>query len=136
MVMRKKLCAMTNKYSFLFLKGVQILKMSVQSSIFDGRGLSRVKIKVHYLGFIRKLINQSEDEFELEEGASLSVVLDRIAGLYGQPFKNEFYEPGLKDVKMGFVVTVNGVLMSQLHGVDTQLNNGDNITLMSLMSGG
>jgi len=88
------------------------------------------------LGLVRKLINQSGDEFELEDGASLSVVLDRIAGLYGRPFKKEFYEPGLKDVKMGFVVTVNGVLMGQLQGVDTQLNDGDNIILMSLMSGG
>jgi len=88
------------------------------------------------LGLVRKLINQSEDEFELKEGASLATVLDRIAGLYGRPFKKEFYEPELKDVKMGFVVTVNGVLMGQLHGVDTQLNDGDNIILMSLMSGG
>jgi molybdopterin converting factor small subunit len=95
-----------------------------------------MKVKVHYLGFIRKVINQSEDEFELEEDASLSVVLDRIAGLYGTPFKKEFYESGLKDVKMGFVVTVNGILMGQLHGVNTQLNDGDNIILMSLMSGG
>ena len=95
-----------------------------------------MKVKVHYLGLIRKLINQSEDEFELEEGASLSVVLDRISGLHGKPFEKEFYEPGLKDVKMGFVVTVNGVLMGQLNGVDTRLNDGDNVVLMSLMSGG
>jgi molybdopterin converting factor small subunit len=95
-----------------------------------------MRVKVHYLGFIGKLINQSEDEFELEEGASLSAVLDKIAGLYGKPFKKEFYEPGLKDVKMGFVVAVNGILMDQLRGVDTKLNGGDNIVLMSLMSGG
>ena len=95
-----------------------------------------MRVKVHYLGFIRKLINQSEDEFELEEGASLSDLLNQISGIYGRAFQKEVYEPGLKDVKMGFVVTVNGVLMGQLHGVDTQLNNGDNIILMSLMSGG
>jgi molybdopterin converting factor small subunit len=39
-------------------------------------------------------------------------------------------------MKMGFVVTVNGTLMGQLHGVDTELNEGDNVILMSLMSGG
>jgi len=95
-----------------------------------------MKVKVQYLGFIKNLINRSEDEFELEEGASLSELLDEIAGVYGKPFKKEVYEPGLKDVKMGFVVTVNGFLMGQLQGVDTPLNNGDNIILMSLMSGG
>lgn len=95
-----------------------------------------MKVKVQYLGFIKNLIKRSEDKFELEEGASLSELLNRIAGIYGRPFKREVYEPGLKDMKMGFVVTVNGVLMGQLNGVDTQLNNGDNVILMSLMSGG
>jgi len=95
-----------------------------------------VKVKVQYLGFIKNLIKRSEDEFELEEGASLSELLNKIAGIYGKPFKKEVYEPGLKDMKMGFVVTVNGMLMGQLNGVNTQLNNGDNVILMSLMSGG
>jgi len=95
-----------------------------------------VKVKVQYLGFIKNLIKRSEDEFELEEGVSLSELLNKIAGIYGKPFKKEVYEPSLKDMKMGFVVTVNGILMGQLNGVNTQLNNGDNVILMSLMSGG
>jgi len=95
-----------------------------------------MKVKVQYLGFIKNLIKKNEDEFELQEGASLSQLLNKIAGIYGKPFQKEVYEPGLKDVKMGFVVTVNGVLIGQLKGVDTQLNNGDNVILMSLMSGG
>lgn len=95
-----------------------------------------MKVKVQYLGFIKNLIKRSEDEFELEDGASLSELLNQIAGIYGKAFQKEVYEPGLKDVKMGFVVTVNGVLMGQLQGVDTRLNNDDNIILMSLMSGG
>jgi len=95
-----------------------------------------MKVKVQYLGFIKNLVKRSEDEFELEEGASLSELLNQISGIYGKAFKKEVYEPGLKDVKMGFVVTVNGVLMGQLQGVDTRLNNDDTVILMSLMSGG
>ncbi|MFB0567619.1 MAG: MoaD/ThiS family protein [Candidatus Bathyarchaeia archaeon] len=94
------------------------------------------KVKVQYLGFIKNITKRDADEFELEDGASLSQLLDKIAGIYGKPFQKEVYEPGLKDVKIGFVVTVNGVLTGQLKGVDTQLNNGDNVILMSLMSGG
>jgi len=95
-----------------------------------------MRVKVQYLGFIKNLIQRGEDEFELQDNASLSQLLSKIAGIYGKPFQREVYEPGLKDVKMGFVVTVNGVLTGQLKGVDTQLNNGDNVILMSLMSGG
>ncbi len=97
---------------------------------------SKMRVKVQYLGFIKNLVKRSDDEFELETGASLGDLLSKVAEVYGEPFKKEFYEPGLKDVKMGFVVTVNGTLMGQFNGVDTQLNNGDNVILMSLMSGG
>ena len=82
------------------------------------------------------MLNKKEDRFELEEGTQLSELLNKLAGIHGAAFRKEVYEPGLKDVKMGFSVTVNGVLMGQLGGVDTQLTEGDNVILMSLMTGG
>jgi MoaD family protein len=96
----------------------------------------RLKVKVQYLGYIKNMVNKRGEEFELDEEASLSDLLNKMVGVYGKPFKKEVYEPGLKDVKTGFCVTVNGVLMAQLGGVDTKLGDGDNVILMSLMSGG
>ncbi len=72
----------------------------------------------------------------MNEDASLSDLLNKLAGVNGAVFRKEVYEPGLKDVKMGFSVTVNGVLMGQLGGLDAKLSEGDNVILMSLMSGG
>ena len=95
-----------------------------------------MKVKVRYLGYIGNMLRKREEEFELTEGASLSELMKRLAGIYGEAFRREVFEPGLKDVKTGFVVTVNGVLMGQLRGVDTKLGEGDNVILMSLMSGG
>jgi len=95
-----------------------------------------MKVRVRYLGFIKNMLKKGEDEFELREGALLSDLLNKLVGIYGEPFQKEVYEPGLKDLKTGFVVTVNGVLMGQLHGVDTRLNEGDSVILMTLMSGG
>ena len=82
------------------------------------------------------MLEKKDEEFDIREGAPLSELLDKLAGLYGQPFKKEVFEAGLKDLKYGFVITVNGVLMGQLDGVQTMLKEGDNIILMSLMSGG
>ena len=95
-----------------------------------------MKVKIQYLGYIRNMLRKGEDEFELGEGAFLSDLLNKLAGIYGEAFRREVFEPGLKDVKTGFVVTVNGVLMGQLLGVDTRLNDGDSVILMTLMSGG
>ena len=95
-----------------------------------------MNVRVQYFGYIKNLVNKKEEQYELEEGASLSDLLNKLAGVHGAAFRKEVYEPGLKDVKMGFSVTVNGVLVGQLGGVDTKLADGDNVILMSLMSGG
>lgn len=95
-----------------------------------------MKVRIHYLGYIKNMLDKKDDELNLNEGATLSVLLDKLAGLYGKPFQGEVFEPGLKDLKIGFVATVNGVLIGQLHGMETRLREGDNVVLMSLMSGG
>jgi len=95
-----------------------------------------LKVRVQYFGYIKNMLNKKEERFELEDGASLTELLNKLAGIHGAAFRKDVYEPDLKDVKIGFSVTVNGVLMGQLGGVDTKLSDGDNVILMSLMSGG
>lgn len=95
-----------------------------------------MKVKVEYLGFIKNMLNKRVEEFEISKETSLQDLLGKLSNLYGTSFKKEVFEPGQKDVKMGFVVTVNGVLMGQLDGVETRLRHGDHVILMSLMSGG
>lgn len=95
-----------------------------------------MKVTVQYFGFIRNMLGTKREEFELREGALLSDVLNRIAKTYGEQFQREVFEPGQRDVKTGFAITVNGVLTGQLSGVNTPLNAGDSIILMTLASGG
>ncbi len=95
-----------------------------------------MRVKVEYLGFIMNMLNKRMDELELDEGTTLQGLLGRLSSLYGAVFRKEVFEPGQEDVKTGFVVTVNGVLVGQLKGVRTRLEHGDHVILMSLMSGG
>jgi MoaD family protein len=95
-----------------------------------------VRITIEYLGFIRNMLSRRAEELELHEGTRLKELLSKLSERHGADFKKQVYETGQKDVKYGFVVTVNGVLMDQLQGVETQLKSGDHVILMSLMSGG
>lgn len=99
-------------------------------------GEKKLKVRVQYLGYIKNLLKKKDEHFELDDGASLSELLDKMAEIYGAAFKKEIYEPGLKDVKTGFSVTINGVFIGQLDGLNSRLTDSDNIILMSLMSGG
>ena len=82
------------------------------------------------------MLNKREEHFELDDDAQLSDLLNKLAGVNGAAFKKEVYEPGLNDIKTGFSVTINGVFIGQLGGLDAKLAEGDNVMLMSLMSGG
>ena len=95
-----------------------------------------MNVRVQYFGYIKNLVNKKEEQYELEEGASLSDLLNKLAGVHGAAFRKDVYEPGLSDVKTGFSVAVNGVFIGQLGGLDAKLADGDNVILMSLMSGG
>ena len=63
-------------------------------------------------------------------------LLNQIANIYGNQFKEEVYDPEKKEMKSTFVAMINGVLSDQLKGTSTPLKNGDNIILMALMTGG
>jgi MoaD family protein len=95
-----------------------------------------VKVTVEYLGFIRNMLSKRTEELEIREGTKLRELLSKLSERYGAEFKKQVYEPGQKDVKYGFVITVNGVLMDQLHRIETRLKSDDHVILMSLMSGG
>jgi MoaD family protein len=95
-----------------------------------------LNVRVQYFGYIKNMLNKKEEQHELEEGASLSDLLNKLAGVHGAAFRKDVYEPGLSDVKTGFSVAVNGVFMGQLGGLDAKLADGDNVMLMSLVTGG
>ena len=82
------------------------------------------------------MLNKKEENVTLNEDASLSDLLNKLAGVNGAAFRKEVYEPGIKDIKMGFSVTINGVFIGQLGGLGAKLADGDNVILMSLMTGG
>ena len=95
-----------------------------------------MQVKVHYISLVKSYTNKSQEEITLNENAKLSELLDQIAQTYGKQFTQEVYDPNKKEMKATFVAMINGVLMDQLKGTNTPLKNGDNIILMSLMTGG
>ena len=96
-----------------------------------------MKVKVEYLGHIRNIIGSGrEEEVEIEEEASIADLLMVLSEKYGQPFKKAVYEKRGTDVKSNYIITVNGYLLNQLSGIETKLQNGDEITLLPIVSGG
>ena len=95
-----------------------------------------MKVKVYYLGLVKTYTKKGQEDIELNDVATLSDLLGKIALGFGKPFNAEVYDPSKREVKAMFTVMVNGVIMGQLNGVDTKLKEGDNVIIMPLMTGG
>lgn len=95
-----------------------------------------MRVKVRYLGPIRVILNKKEEEVDVPLKTTLTDLLGRLSGLYGDLFREEAFESDGKTIKDGLVITVNGIAVNQLGGVRTRLNEGDAITLLPFFAGG
>jgi MoaD family protein len=96
-----------------------------------------LKIEVEYLGHIRHITGDKRTEqVELRDDSSITDLFMMLSEKYGQQFKKAVYESGGTDLKSNFIATVNGLLLNQLEGVKTKLENGDHVVLMPVVSGG
>ncbi len=96
-----------------------------------------LKVTVDYLGSIKQTLGLKQaEQVKLEENASVSDLLSLLAQKYGDPFKKAVYEPKGLDLKPHHILSVNGLLLNQLNGIETKLKDGDHIILMPVVTGG
>ncbi len=96
-----------------------------------------LKVTVEYLGYIKQTLGvEHQEQLELEEGAVLRDLLNLLAKKHGEAFKKDVYEPGSVDLRPHHILSVNGILINQLNGVETELKDGDRLVLMPVVTGG
>jgi molybdopterin converting factor small subunit len=95
-----------------------------------------MKIRVLYLGLVRSKVGKKEEEYEIEEGSSLSNLLNSLDQTYGRRLRIFFDSDKENRLDPTFIATVNGTLKDPFQGNDLTLNDGDTVALMTLISGG
>ncbi len=96
-----------------------------------------MRVKVEYLGHIRNILgNKREEEVDVIDNALVADLLETLSDRYGESFKKAIFEAGGRDLKHNFMATVNGYLLNQLKGLETELKQDDHIILMPVVSGG
>ena len=89
------------------------------------------------MGNIRRTLGVEQTEnIELKDNASVSDLLLLLAEKHGEPFKKAVYEPKEPDLKPYHILSINGLLLNQLHGIETKLKDGDRVVLMPVVTGG
>jgi molybdopterin converting factor small subunit len=80
--------------------------------------------------------NKRSEEIQISKNATLYDLLISLIARYGDSFKIYVFNPSNTGVSDDVLLNINGVPSSQLKGLKTRLNNGDEVALMPLFSGG
>ena len=96
-----------------------------------------MKVRVDYLGSIRQTLGVKQaEQVDLAEDASVSDLLLLLAEKHGESFEKSVYEPKGLDLKPFHILSINGLLLNQLNGIETKLKDGDHVVLMPVVTGG
>ena len=96
-----------------------------------------LNVTIEYLGYIKKKLGVKRSEIiRLNKKASVYDLLILLSKKYGDPFRKAVYDPKDLELKPYHMISVNGLLLNQLNGLKTELNDNDQVILMPIVSGG
>lgn len=96
-----------------------------------------MKITVEYMGYIKEKLGIEKTEvINFNAKTTMHHLLILLAKKYGESFKKSVYDPKDLELKPYHMVSVNGLLLNQLKGMETILNDNDRIIIMPVVSGG
>jgi sulfur-carrier protein len=96
-----------------------------------------LRITIDYLGSIKQTLGLKQaEQVELKDQALVRDLLFALAEKHGESFKKAVYEPKDTDLKSQYILSVNGLLLNQLNGIETKLKDGDRVILMPVVTGG
>jgi len=91
-----------------------------------------VKVKVTLFGALAKTAGEKAVEIE---ASTLKDAIDRLIERYGEKFEDKIYDEKGK-VRRFVNIYVNGKDIRFLNSLETQLNDGDNISIIPAVGGG
>jgi len=95
-----------------------------------------VNVKVRLLGVFQGLSGKSQVPIRLEEPTTVRKVIKRLAEAFSSEFKQMLIDPELEDPRPNALILVNGKEISVLKGLETEVNDGDEIVLVPVSHGG
>lgn len=92
-------------------------------------------ITVRFIGSLRASAEKSRFTLELKKTISLREVITKIVG--EQPrLKRALIDPELDDPRTNALILVNGKEVSVLQGLNTKIEDGDELVLVPVVHGG
>jgi sulfur-carrier protein len=94
-----------------------------------------MRVKVHIMGFTETLTDKVV-EVIVPEGTTVSGLLAGMIEIWGDNLSPHLFKPGAEELLPNIRLTVNGQTIQFLKGMETELNDGDEVLLLPIAASG
>lgn len=95
-----------------------------------------IEVKVKLVGIFRGLSGRSQLLMALEGSSSMKNVVQKLADLFSPEFRRMLIDPELGDPRPNALILLNGKDISVLEGLETKVDDGDEVVLIPVSHGG
>ena len=95
-----------------------------------------IKVKVKLLGVFQGLSGRSQLLVEFGKIPLMREVVQKLVEPFSPEFERVLIDPELGDPRPNALILVNGIEISVLEGLETEVNDGDEVILIPVSHGG
>ena len=97
--------------------------------------MGMVKITVKMLGVAKDAAGRDQETITIPEDADIHEALRTLIEIHGQLLRDALLDP-VTGTPVATLILLNGVEIGNLQGLETPLNHGDTLVLLSVTHGG
>ena len=95
-----------------------------------------INVGVKFLGVFRQFSGRNRIPVKLEKPATIGKAIEKLVEAFSSEFKRTLVDPELEDPRPNALILVNGKEIGVLQGLETEVEDGDEIVLVPVSHGG
>lgn len=95
-----------------------------------------IRVKVYTILALKKILGQREFEVSIPPGSTVKDLLSWMVNKWGDNLSPHLFKPGSDSLLPHIRLMVNGRSIEFLNGMDTVLQDGDEFSMLPLVTGG
>lgn len=93
-------------------------------------------VEVKFLGVFRQSSGRNRVLVKLEKPATVRKAIEKLVEAFSSEFRRMLVDPELEDPRPNALILVNGKEIGVLQGLETEVEDGDEIVLVPVSHGG
>ena len=95
-----------------------------------------INVRVNFLGIYQRIAGKKRVQIELEKNSTIKNAVSELAEKVSKEFKQALIDSQHDEPRPKALILVNGKDISVLQGLETKINQAEEITLIPMVHGG